>query len=171
MKGSLALVAFTILCVTPVWADITSPPPTLQGLPSTHVWSITGVRASELASSQGGHSTMIVCTNTHTESTLVSVEVFGHSGFLFNNADADALEVGPGRTVSWITHAVAGQSTHRFLGIIITDGLLAGSARVLTTLNPKLADRILCAASVHARSTFDINFSLPVFRKSGQQGN
>ena len=114
---------------------------------------------------------MIVCTNTHTQSTLVSVEVFGHSGFLFNNADTDALEVGPGQTVSWITHAVAGQGTHRFLGIIITDGGLAGSARVLTTLTPRLADRILCAASVHARSTFDINFSLPVFPKSGQQGN
>ena len=65
--------AAALLLATSARAQI-SAPPTLQGEPSVHVWTVPGVVDT------GALATAFTCTSTLSSTVIVGVEVFGPPG-------------------------------------------------------------------------------------------
>ena len=156
--------AVALLFATSARAQI-SAPPTLQGQPSVHVWTVPGVI------NNGGLGTFFTCTNTLGSTVTVGVEVFGPAGeAALDDASATSLSVAPGATVMFGTTQP---------GSFVADGNLAPgfvtkrSARVLATTSSKASPQILCTALLadSISSVPTVMTTLPVIRKTTQQGD
>src|SRR5438067_3698263 len=122
MKSVLVAVVTVLVAATAVQAQIDSPPPTLQGQPSFHLWSVPGVIDA------GGLGTFFPCTNTTGAPIRVGIEVFGPAGgAAFNDPSATSLNVAAGATVLFGTGGAVGLSVSGTLG---GGGMSKGSARV-----------------------------------------
>src|SRR3989442_365637 len=106
------VLAIVLACVaTAVQAQIDSPPPTLQGQPSFHLWSVPGVIRT------GGLGTFFPCTNTTGAPIRVGIEIFGPAGgAASNDPSATSLNVAAGATVLFGTGGAAGLSVSGSLG-------------------------------------------------------
>ena len=128
MRTMIRLLVVTLtlaFLATVAQAQINSPPPTLQGQPSFHLWSVPGVIRA------GGLETFFPCTNTTGAPIRVGIEVFGApGGAAFNDPSATSLNVAAGGTVLFGTGAAVGLSVDGTLGV---GSLSKGSARVLAT--------------------------------------
>src|SRR5437870_5391099 len=117
-------IPLALAVATAAQAQINSPPPTLQGQASFHLWSVPGVIAG------GGLGTFFACTNTTDDTIRVGVEVFGSGGGgAINDPSATSLNVAASATVLFGTSAAVGLSVSSSLG----GGISKGLARVLAT--------------------------------------
>jgi hypothetical protein len=134
MRTTTLLLAAAFACIaTAAQAQINSPPPTLQGQPSFHLWSVPGVISS------GGLATFFSCTNTTGAPIRVGIEVFGPGGGgAANDPSATSFNVAAGGTVLFGTDVAAGLSVNGPLGAALPEG----SARVLATAK----SGIICSA-------------------------
>src|SRR5881397_1806599 len=119
----LLVVTLTLAFVaTAAQAQINSPPPTLQGQPSFHLWSVPGVISG------GGLRTFFPCTNTTGAPIRVGIEVFAApGGAAANDPSATSLNVAAGGTLLFGTSAAVGLSVD---GTLCVGSLSKGSARV-----------------------------------------
>ena len=133
MKSVLVAIVTVLAVATAVQAQIDSPPPTLQGQASFHLWSVPGVIRT------GGLGTFFACTNTTDNPIRVGVELFGPGGgAAANDPSATSLNVAASATVLFGASAAVGLSVDSSLGFLASKG----SARVLATAK----SGIICSA-------------------------
>ena len=157
----LAVLVLTLaFLATVAQAQINSPPPTLQGQPSFHLWSVPGVIRA------GGLETFFPCTNTTGAPIRVGIEVFGSGGGgAINDPSATSLNVAAGATVLFGTSAAVGLSVSSSLGA----GFSKGSARVLATAKSGIICSAFLADSGNAPPTSMT--ALVVVKKTKQKGD
>jgi hypothetical protein len=159
--GTLGL-GIAVLFASAAGAQISSPPPTLQGEAASHLFSVPG------AINANGVGTFFACSNAGLANTTLGVEVFGAAGGAsLNNADTSSIVVSPGATVLFGTTIAAGLSVDASLALI--PNVTKGSARVLAT-NPR---NVLCSAFIaDAASAPPTSMSsLSIVKKTTQQGD
>ena len=159
----VAVAALAVLGST-AHAQITSIPPTLQGQPSSHLWSIAGVVNS------GGLGTVVTCTNVNTSpsipSVLIGVQVFNAAGAAVNDPSATAVDLGPGGTVAFGTVGLAGIGVNTSLAV---GSLTKGAARVLATAKAGIICGALIADTTSAPPVSMA--SLTIVKKTKQTGD
>lgn len=115
------------------YAQINSPPPTLMGQPSYHLYTVPGVTTS-------GMETFFACTNVTSANIRVGVEIFGFAGgAAFNDASASSVDIAAGGAALF--------GTSPTVWVSISSDLAPGpiskaSARILATANKG----IICTA-------------------------
>src|SRR5438128_2422839 len=156
------VLAIVLACVaTAVQAQIDSPPPTLQGQPSFHLWSVPGVIRA------GGLETFFPCTNTTGAPIRVGIEVFGaFGGAAFNDPSATSLDVVAGGTVLFGTGGAVGLGVSGTLG---AGPMSKGSARVLATAKSGIICSAFLADAGNAPPTSMT--ALMVVKKTKQKGD
>ena len=160
MKSVLVAIVTILTVATAAQAQINSPPPTLQGQPSFHLWSVPGVIDT------GGLGTFFPCTNTTGAPIRVGIEVFGPAGgAAANDPSATSLNVAAGATVLFGTGAAVGLSVSSSLGA----GFSKGSARVLATAKSGIICSAFLADSGNAPPTSMT--ALVVVKKTKQKGD
>jgi len=140
MKQITSLVLISALALAllagRVHAQINSPPPTLGGQKSYHLYSVPGVIAGV-----GGLGTFFACTNVTSGTIRVGVELFGPGGgAAFDDPDATSLEINPGGTLIFGTGGAAGIAIDSNLG----GAASKASARILATKS----SGIICSAFI-----------------------
>lgn len=161
IPGTIIAAVFIIAFSARAQAQINSPPPTLQGESSSHLWSVPGVMRT------GDIGTFFACTNTTDNAIRVGVEVFGPAGgAAVNDPSATSLNLSAGATVLFGTGAAVGFSVSGSLGV---PTISKGSARVLATAGRG----IICSAFLA-----DVNnapptsvASLTMVKKTKQKGD
>src|SRR2546430_2065557 len=135
MKSVLVAIVTVLAAATAVQAQIDSPPPTLQGQASFHLWSVPGVMRI------GGLGTFFPCTNTTGAPIRVGIEVFGPAGgAAFNDPSATSLNVAAGATGLFGTGAAVGLSVS---GTLASPRLSQGSAPGLATAKSRIISSAL----------------------------
>ncbi len=142
-------------------AQINSPPPTLMGQPSSHIYSVPGV------TNIGVVGTFFACTNTTSANIRVGVEIFGAAGGgAFNDPSATSLDIAPGGTRLFGTTATVSFSIDSSLG----PGLVSkGSARILATESKGIICSAFLADPGNAPPTSMAD--LTVVKKTKQKGD
>ena len=135
MAHMLAALVLALALSSTTHAQINSPPPTLMGQASHHLYSVPGVVHA------GSLATFFSCTNTTDNAIRVGVEVFGPGGGApQNDASATSLNVSPSGTAMFGSTA-AGLSPDSNIAIgLISKGsarILAGTMNRFTDPNPR----------------------------------
>jgi hypothetical protein len=153
------LVALAVLAATSAAAQINSPPPTLMGQPSYHLYSVPGViHINSL-------KTFFACTNTTSANIRVGVELFDAVGNSANFPSPTSLDLLPGGTRMFGTGPVTG-----FIVDSIVGGVFGtGSARILATESKG----VICSAFISddTNSAPASMVSLTVVKKTKQKGD
>jgi hypothetical protein len=160
--GTLGLLA--LLVASAAGAQISSDPPTLQGEPSVHAWTVPGVI------SNSAMGTAMTCTNTLGSTVIVGVELFDAAGTSpLNGASATSVSVAPGATAVFTSNAMVAFAADMNIGEFVSKG----SARILTTTSVKASQSILCSAILADpyNNPPAVMTSLPVIKKTTQQGD
>lgn len=110
------------------------PVPPLQGQSAKLVYSVTNVV------NNGNLSTYFTCTNVDAGDVVVGVQIFGASGFSFNDPSASSLILPAGVTKIFGTSTAAALTIDSNLGPGVTP---MGSARIVAT-----SSRLVCTAFV-----------------------
>jgi hypothetical protein len=119
-------------------AQINSPPPTLQGQPSVHLYTVPGaMMISAIA-------TVFPCSNTSNAPIRVGVELFHDSGGpAFNDASSSSYEIPPGGARLFTTFPTITAFTLLGRSNVNTFSTgFGGSARILATSS----SGIICSA-------------------------
>ena len=154
-------IPLVLAVATAAQAQINSPPPTLQGQPSFHLWSVPGVISG------GDLATFFPCRNTTGAPIRVGIEVFGDpGGAAVNDPSATSLDIPPGGNVRFATGGAVGFG---FSGNLVVGPVNSGSARILATAKSGIICSAFLADSGNAPPTSMT--TLTVVKKTKQKGD